>query len=92
MKKRKAETLIEIVVAGAVFLVMMGGICDFIAGQTLLVARAEERLKVKYYAQKWVNSGDTTITEADGGEVKFSYEDDMLTVTKGQVSVNFPLK
>ena len=37
--KRKAETLIEIVVAMAVFGVMMSGICDFMAEQTRFAAR-----------------------------------------------------
>lgn len=91
MKRRAAETLIEIAVAGAVFLVMMSGICDFIANETLAVAFGKQTTEIKYYAQKWAISNDIRITEADGGRVKFSYEDGILTVTKNNRSVKFDM-
>ena len=54
--KRKAETLIEIITAMAVFGVMLGGICDFLSNQTLNVAYIMKRDDIMYGAQWLINN------------------------------------
>lgn len=104
MKKRAAETLIEIITAMMVFGIIMGGIpnisgtratggiSDFIANQSIAIARIKDREKIIYYAQRWLASGDVRITEADGGKIKFLFEDNVLTVAKGKTSMVFNLQ
>mgnify|MGYP002625460799 CR=1 FL=1 len=99
MKKRAAETLIEIITAMMIFGIIMGGfyrmgggISDFIANQSIAVARRKDREKIIYYAQRWLASGDVRITEADGGKIKFSFADNVLTVAKGKTSMVFNLQ
>ena len=90
--KRAGETLIEVITAMAIFGVVFAGISDFMANQTLALAHAKDREKILYYAQKWVNSNDITIEDADGGNITFSYTDDVLTVSKGNISMAFKLQ
>ena len=92
MKKRAAETLIEIITAMTVFGVIMGGISDFIANQSIAVARRKDIEKITYYAQRWLASGDVSINEADGGKIKFSFTNNVLTVERGKTSMAFNLQ
>lgn len=92
MKKRAAETLIEIITGMMIFGVIMGGISDFIANQSIALTRIKDREKITYYAQRWLASGDVRITEADGGKIKFLFEDNVLTVAKGKTSMVFNLQ
>ena len=70
--KRKAETLIEVVVAMAVFGVMMSGLSEFIAEQTRNVARLIDKDALLYMAQRYQQEGnispDNTITVTRGAE------------------------
>ena len=86
MRKRKAETLIEVLVAMTVFGVIFDGLSQFMANQTLALAHAKDTEKLMYYAQVWVNSNDVGITEADGGNITFSFTNNVLTVSKGNSS------
>ena len=81
MKTRKAETLIEVVTAMTLFGIIMSGLFDFMANQTLNLAYLKDRQTIMYYAQKWIASNDVSITSADNGYVKFSSADNVLTVT-----------
>ena len=92
MKKRAAETLIEVITAMAIFGVVFSGISDFMVNQTLAIARAKDREKIMYYAQRWVNSGDINIEEADGGKIKFSFTNNILTISKDTASMTFRLQ
>ena len=75
-----------------VFAVMMSGLFDFMANQTLNLAYIKDRETMLYYAKKWLASNDVGITEADG-VITFSSADDALTVTlNGKTSLTFSTK
>lgn len=93
MKRRAAETLMEVLTAMTVFGIIMMGFSDFMAEQTTALARTKNMDKVMYYAQKWISSGDYTNTDsAEGGNVTFALEDNFLVVTRGDTVMNFHLK
>ncbi len=98
MKRRAAETLMEVLTAMAVFAIIIGGFSDFMANQTIALARAKDREKIMYYAQKWISSGDYTITSADNRRITFASDDarEVLTVTLNkpneEASLQFRLK
>ena len=54
MKKRRAETLVEFLVATAIFGTMMIGVCNFIANQTQTLVNIRHRDDFMYYAN-WLN-------------------------------------
>ena len=54
MKRRKGETLAEILMALLVFGIIMGGVSDFIANHTTLVARIKTRDKFIECAEKLI--------------------------------------
>ena len=56
-KRRRAETLAEILMGLFIFGLLMGGISDFIANQTLQVARIKDRDKLIYNEQKLMALG-----------------------------------
>ena len=82
MKRRTAETLMEVLTAMTVFGIIIAGFSDFMANQTIALARAKDREKIMYYAQRWISSGDYGITEADEGRITFTSDDtrNFLTV------------
>ena len=92
MKRRKAETLMEVLTAMTVFGIIMIGFSDFMAEQTTALARTKNMDKVMYYAQKWINSGDEGIPIADNDNVAFEVKNDFLIVTLGDTVMNFHLK
>ena len=57
MKKRTAETLMEVVVAMTLFGIIMSGVFDFMANQAQAISRRNEHNKLMYHVQKYVNSG-----------------------------------
>ena len=71
-KKRKAETLAEIVASMAAFGVIISGLCDFMAGQTKFIAQTKHRDELMYKAQDLINRnkilekiGNSDITSDD---------------------------
>ena len=98
LKKRTAETLMEVLTAMSVFAIIIAGFSDFMANQTIALARAKDREKIMYYAQRWISSGDYGIPEADGGKIHFtSYDDRRVLIVSldraGEVSsMQFRLK
>ena len=92
MKRRAAETLMEVLTAMTVFGIIMIGFSDFMAEQTTALARTKNMDKVMYYAQKWISSGDERITTAENDNVAFEVKNDFLIVTRGDTVMNFHLK
>ena len=88
--KRKAETLVEIITAMTVFGVISAGIFDFMANQTLHLARIRDRENILYAAQKLIacSSVDVNVPDfkpvADTG-VEYTYitSTKVLTLRKG---------
>ena len=89
--KRAGETLIEVIMAMTIFGVIFAGISDFMANQTLALARAKDREKMMYYAQRYIISGDYDNREVKEWETKFTFDNNTLTVTKGNASMAFSL-
>ena len=80
MNKRKAETLIEIVIAMGLFGVIMSGLFDFMANQTLALTRMKEREELMVYAQKYISNGD--FSSRTEGDIEYNLTNNTLTVTK----------
>ena len=93
MKKRAAETLVEILTAMLVFGITIGFVSDFIANQTLVVARAKIRERIIYSAQKWINSGIYTTSRDNELNIDREWNDETKTlkVTSGATSMTFKL-
>ena len=91
LKKRKAETLIEIITAMAVFGVMLGGICDFMSNQTANVAYIMKRDDMMYYANWYMNNKFTKKIESADLGLKIELKDGILSVDKGKDSMTFKL-
>lgn len=84
LKRRAGETLMEVLTAMAVFGIIIGGISDFVANQTIALARAKGRERIMYYTQRWISSGDYSLDVAEGGNISFDLAaDGLLTVTRG---------
>ena len=81
LKRRVAETLMEVLTAMAVFAIIIEGFSDFMANQTIALARAKDREKIMYYAQRWISSGDYSITSADNRKITFTSDDDRRVLT-----------
>ena len=92
--KRAGETLIEVITAMAIFGVVFAGISDFMANQTLALARNKKQADMMYYAQRYVISGDYTDREVTEWGVKFTFNKDTntLTLSKDNASMAFKLQ
>ena len=87
--KRKAETLIEIVTAMMVFGVISYGVFDFMAVQTLHLARVRGRENMLFAAQKLIacSSVDVDVnrfTRIPDTDVVYTLHDKVLTLKKGE--------
>lgn len=81
MKKRVAETLIEVVTAMTLFGIIMSGIFDFMGGQANYITQLNYYNKAAYGMQKFVNGGNWTSTVEDTSlGVKFRYDSDTILV------------
>ena len=99
MKKRKAETLIEIITAMSVFGVISYGIFDFMANQTLHLARVRNRENMLYAAQKLiscsscdVNVDKFTLIPDTGVEYTYIKTTKVLTLKKGDATMTFKIQ
>ena len=95
-KRRTAETLVEIVTAMTLFGVIMSGLFDFMANQTINLAHVRQREKIMYYAQKWMSyegrAGGTVPGAAEEG-ITFTSSGNILTVsTTSGASMQFSLE
>ena len=98
MKKRTAETLIEIVTAMTVFGVISYGIFDFMGNQTLHLARIRDRENMLYAAQKLIScSSFDNVPEdepkpiADTG-MQYTLHDNTLKLIKGGTTMSFKVQ
>jgi prepilin-type N-terminal cleavage/methylation domain-containing protein len=73
MKKRAAETLMEVVVAMTLFGIIMSGVFDFMANQAQTVSRNHDRNKLMYHVQRYVNMGKWADSEDKSLGVTFKY-------------------
>lgn len=87
--KRKADTLVEIIIAMLVFGIIMSGTFDFMSNQTMALVRMRERDDIMYQVQRYINYG-TEYTEADN--VKIESQDNIITASKGSTTMTFRLR
>ena len=104
MTKRKAETIVEVVTAMAIFGMIMAGVSDFIAGQTKNVADILDRdaimqaatkvLDYYYDNKKWPD--DNTAKNNFGIQIPkkptkgaTTIDEKTLTLAKGITSMDF---
>ncbi len=96
MRKRKAETLVEFLVASFIFVEIMAGILSFIANQTETLVNIRNRDTMMFHAQRFMNMGvsiseynNDDICKADN--VTLNQDGSMLTVsrdTKSTMTIN----
>lgn len=53
--KRRADTLVEVIIAMSAFAIIMGGTFDFMANQSKAMVKMRERDDINFWAQKWLN-------------------------------------
>ena len=63
LKKRIADTLVEVIIAMAAFGIIMSGTFDFMANQTLAMVKMRERDDIDFWAQKWLNTSYDVFTK-----------------------------
>lgn len=91
LKRRKAETLIEILTAMTVFGVMIAGISEFMANQTTNVAYIIKRDEMMYAVQEYYNEGKTEEINIDG--VSVDKQGDIIIASKDKNNfMTFQLK
>lgn len=92
MTHRKAETLIEILVAMGIFVTVMAGVFDFMANQTVALARNREREKIMYHVQKFIVSGDFSQGHSESWGTSFDIKGGVLSASRGGYSVMFRIE
>ena len=60
LKKRIADTLVEVIIAMAAFGIIMSGTFDFMANQTLAMVKMRERDDVDFWAQLLISRAGST--------------------------------
>ena len=98
MTKRKAETIVEVVTAMAIFGLIMAGVSDFIAGQTKNVADILDRDAIMSHAPTILDSYNNgtplsspynnishTVSKDSSGKIEG------ITLTKGTATMTFKL-
>lgn len=94
MKRRKAETLVEFLMASLIFAEIMTSVLGFIANQTQTVVNISNRDIMMFHAQRFVNMQTLGSTVSDENysdnddvcktdNVKVHSEDNVLTVSRG---------
>ncbi|MBQ3645190.1 MAG: hypothetical protein IJP96_00610 [Synergistaceae bacterium] len=97
MTKRKAETIVEVVTAMAIFGMIMAGVSDFIAGQTKNVADILDRDAIMSHAPIILDYHikNPTINSYSYNNVKSNVSRDSsekikaMTLTKGTATMEF---
>ena len=93
LKRRTAETLIEIVTAMTVFGVISYGIFDFMANQTLHLARIRDRENMLYAAQKLIScSSFDKVPEANPNPIADMDEDTTVSSTRFRKGASIPVR
>ena len=91
MRRRKAETLVEFLMASFIFVEIMTGVINFIANQTETLVNIRNRDTMMFHAQRYLN-GQTTADDVrikDG--VDISQSGNILTVSKGKSTMTINL-
>ena len=98
MKKRKAETLVEFLMASFIFVEIMTGVINFIANQTETLVNIRNRDTMMFHAQRFINmqpkddddyNNNDKVCKADN--VKVFSEDNILKVSKGKSTITINL-
>ncbi len=89
LKKRIADTLVEVIIAMAAFGIIMSGTFDFMANQTLAMVKMRERDDVDFWAQKWINSGDVNFKGTDIRQYDSSIKEIISITLTPESSSNF---
>lgn len=97
MKRRKAETLVEFLMAAFIFTEIMTGVLSFIANQTETLVNIRNRDTMMFHAQRFRNMGVSTseynsdsVCQKDN--VSINIDGDVMTVRKGKSTMTFNLK
>lgn len=103
MRRRKAETLVEFLMAAFIFTEIMTGVLSFIANQTETLVNIRNRDTMMFHAQRFMNiknySDDYTVERYnkdsvclnDKISVDLNADEDILTVRKGKSTMTFNL-
>ena len=91
MRRLKAETLIEFIMAMAIFSVLMLGVFNFMANQTNNTVRLLDRDFFIFHAQKYINGDTSTTSERGTGTLTFSEQDNNLIISDGTNSMTFQI-
>ena len=98
MRRRKAETLVEFLMAAFIFAEIMTGVLSFIAGQTQTLVNIHNRDTMMFHAQRFRNMGSSTSKYNTDSvclkdNISVDINGDILTVRKGTKStMTFDLK
>ena len=98
MKRRTAETLIEIITAMTVFGVISAGIFDFMANQTLHLARVRDREKMLYAVQKLISCSSFDVVNEDKPKpiadtgMQYTLHDHTLKLIHGSTTMTFKVQ
>ncbi len=91
VRRRKAETLVEFLMASFIFVEIMTGILSFIANQTQTLVNIRNRDTMMFHVQRFRNMGVSTsaynnddVCKADN--VTLNQDGNMLTVSRGTKS------
>ena len=97
MRRRKAETLVEFLMASVVFVEIMAGVLTFIANQTETLVNISNRDTMMFHAQRYMNMG-VSYSDYNGDalcvkdNVNFSKDDNgNLIISKGKSTMKFEL-
>ena len=97
MRRRKAETLVEFLMASFIFVEIMASVLSFIAGQTETIVNILHRDAMMFHAQRFRNMNVSTsaynnddVCKADN--VTVNQSGNTLTVSKGKSTMTIELK
>ena len=84
MRRRAAETLVEVVTAMTLFGVLLGGIFDFMGGQSHYIGRLGYHSRIMYGLQKYVNTRPLGAASWNNSQdnslgVEFLYKENVIT-------------
>ena len=96
MRRRKAETLVEFLMAAFIFTEIMAGVLSFIANQTETLVNIRNRDTMMFHAQRFRNMNVSTseynsdsVCQKDN--VSINIDGDVMTVSKGKSTMTFNL-
>ena len=96
MRRRKAETLVEFLMAAFIFTEIMTGVLSFIANQTETLVNIRNRDTMMFHAQRFRNMGvSTSAYNSDSvclsDDIRINIDENIMTVKKGKSTMTFDL-